>query len=94
MLIHDAFEATARRLGSKIALVVGEQRVPYAELHRSARAIAQALRDDGVAPGDRVLVMLDSGAEYAAAVHAVWMAGAVLVPVNISSPVVGLGNTQ
>jgi long-chain acyl-CoA synthetase len=82
MLIHDAFEHTARRLPDKVAVVVGEQRVSYAELHRSALAIAHALRSDGVAPGDRVLVMLDSGADYAAAMHAVWMAGAVVVPVS------------
>jgi long-chain acyl-CoA synthetase len=82
MLIHDAFERAAQRLPAKVALVVGEQRLTYAELYRSAQAIAHALRSDGVAPGDRVLVMLDSGAEYAAAVHAVWMAGAVVVPVS------------
>ena len=82
MLIHDAFERTVQRLPAKVAMVIGEQRVTYAELHRSALAIAQALRSDCVAPGDRVLVMLDSGVEYAAAVHAVWMAGAVAVPVS------------
>jgi long-chain acyl-CoA synthetase len=82
VLIHDAFEGAAQRLPAKVALVVGKQRVTYGALHGSARAIARALLDDGVAPGDRVVVMLDSGAEYAAAVHAVWMAGAVVVPVS------------
>ena len=82
MRIHDAFARTARRLPAKVALVVGAQRVTYAELHDQACAIAQVLRADGVEPGDRVLVMLDSGAEYAAALHAVWMAGAVIVPVS------------
>jgi amino acid adenylation domain-containing protein len=82
MRIHDAFERAAQRLPAKVALVIGDQRVTYGELHRSARTIAHALRLDGVEPGDRVLVMLDSGAAYAAAVHAVWMAGAVVVPVS------------
>jgi amino acid adenylation domain-containing protein len=82
MLLHASFEGTATRLPNKVALVVGEQRITYAELHHTARALAHTLRGDGVEAGDRVLVMMDSGAEYAAAVHAVWMAGAVLVPVS------------
>lgn len=82
MLLHKSFEQAARRLPGKVALVVGEQRITYAELHRQARVLSHALRSDGVEPGDRVLVMMDSGAQYAAAVHAVLMAGAVLVPVS------------
>jgi len=82
MLLHDAFEQAAQRAPDKIALVAGTQRISYAELYGRVRALAAALRDDDVAPGDRVLVMLENTPEYAIAVHAVLLAGAVLVPVS------------
>lgn len=85
MLLHDAFEASARRMPEKTALVAGTQRLSYAALHRRVHTLAQALRDDGVCPGDRVLLLLESTAEYAIAVHAVLAVGAVFVPVGATT---------
>jgi len=82
MLLHDAFMQTAQRLAGKCALVSGERRLHYGQLHRQVLAFADALREDGVAPGDRVLVLLESSIEYAVAVHAVWVAGGVMVPIH------------
>jgi long-chain acyl-CoA synthetase len=80
MLLHDAFERAARRLPDKTALVCGDRRVSYAALHQRARALAAMLQSDGVRPGDRVVVLLENDVEYAVAVHAVLIAGAVFVP--------------
>src|SRR5262249_1685452 len=55
MLLHDAFIQTAQRLADKCALVSGEQRLHYGQLHRQVLALADVLREGGVAPGDRVL---------------------------------------
>jgi amino acid adenylation domain-containing protein len=82
VLLHEAFEQTAQRLAAKTALVDGDHRVSYGELLRRSWALAQALRADGLAIGDRVLILLESGAEYAVAVHAVLMAGAAIVPIS------------
>lgn len=82
MPLHEAFERTARRLPDKPALVCGEQRLSYRELLAQSHAVAQALRADGVAPGDRVLVLLENSPEFAAAVHGVLAAGAVFVPAS------------
>ncbi len=82
MLLHEAFERTAQRLPEKAALVEGEQRVSYGQLLQQIRTLAQTLIDDGVAPGDRVLLLLENSTEYAVAVHAVLMAGAVFVPIH------------
>jgi len=82
MLLHDAFERKAQGASSKTALVDGGRRIAYGELLRATRALAHALRDDGVVAGDRVVVFLESSIEYAVAVHAVLMAGGVVVPVH------------
>lgn len=82
MLLHHAFEQAAARLPEKVALICGERRVPYGELQRAVHALARTLRAAGVAPGDRVLVMLDNTPEFAVAVHATLAAGAVFVPVS------------
>ncbi len=50
----------------------------YAELHLRARETAAAL--DGVEAGDRVALALAPGDDFAVALHAVWLRGAVAVP--------------
>ena len=81
-LLHDAFEAAARRLPLKTAIVAGAERVTYGELARSVATLARALQDDGVQPGDRVLIFLESSVEYVVALHAVLTVGAVVVPIS------------
>ena len=80
MLLHEAFERTAQRLPRKTALVCGDRRLSYEALHRRVHALAALLVADGVAPGDRVVLLLEGDIEYAVAVHAVMVAGAVMVP--------------
>lgn len=87
MLLHHAFEASAERLPDKTAIVAGDTRMSYAQLLQRARALGAALRADGVQRGDRVLVMLESTPEYAVALHAVLMVGAVIVPVSAQTKV-------
>ena len=82
VLLHESFERTAERLSAKVALIDGPRRVNYGEVLRQSRILARLLRGDGVAPGDRVLLMLENSIEYAVGVHAVLLAGAVLVPVH------------
>lgn len=82
VLLHHAFASAAQRVPGKVALVCDADRWTYAQLRARVHRLARALGDDGVAPGDRVLLFLETGAEYAVAVHAVLAAGAVFVPVS------------
>lgn len=50
----------------------------YAQLHAAARRTAGGL--DGVRAGDRVAIALAPGEDFAVALHATWMRGAVAVP--------------
>jgi O-succinylbenzoic acid--CoA ligase len=57
--------------------------VTYAELEARARGGAGALRERGVAPGDRVALELPAGAEFVVALHGCLLAGAVAVPIDL-----------
>lgn len=80
--VHSAFEARCRERPSQTAVVAGERRVSYCELASQVRGISEALQAAGIGPGDRVLLLLDSGIDYVAALHAVWRLGAVVVPLG------------
>ncbi|MGV0791169.1 class I adenylate-forming enzyme family protein [Mycolicibacterium sp. XJ1819] len=80
----DAFESTAASAPSTpVVFLAGTtaDTVTVGEIHRSARALAAALQDLGVAGGDAVAVQLTNRVECAIAYQAVLLCGAVLVPI-------------
>lgn len=81
-LLQDTLQAAASRWPDKTALVCGQRRAAYAGVLREARTIAAAMREHAVQPGDRVALFLDNSLETACALYAVWMAGAVAVPIH------------
>ncbi len=54
----------------------------WADLDAAARALAAEISDQGVRPGDRVLILIENCAAAVAALFACWQVGAVPVPVN------------
>jgi len=66
-----------------MTFVSGEQEctVTVAEVHQRALALAAALQDRGVGPGDAVAVQLTNRVECAVAYQAALLCGAVLVPI-------------
>ena len=77
---------TAASAGNKVAVISGEQTVSYANLAARARAIAEALVQAGVKPGDRVTIMLRRGAEAASAFFGVVAAGAIGAAIASAAP--------
>lgn len=65
------------------AVVHGERRYTYRQLHQRARRLASALERVGVQPGDRVAVLAPNVPELLEAHYGVPGAGAVLVSINI-----------
>ena len=47
-----------------------------------AEKMASVLRDQGVRPGDRVVVMMANDPTVMDAFHAIWRLGAVMIPVT------------
>ena len=76
-------QRTAARAGDAPALLAGPRLVAdYAGFYRQASALAGALRDAEIAPGDRVAVFAKNCVEYLIVFYGVWLAGAIVVPIN------------
>ena len=79
----EAWLARAARLhGERTALRVGGDDLTYAELFGRARAVAGALLDRGLRPGDRVALAMPSE-PLVVALHGCLLIGAVAVPIDL-----------
>lgn len=86
-LLHEGFFAVSRRIPAAPALLWGERgELSYGELADRALRVANALRTQGVQPGDPVGVTLPKGPDQAVAILGVLAAGNVYVPVGVDQP--------
>lgn len=83
-LLPDLIDRQSRWLGAKPALRCGDRSRSWREFGHSLRQVAGALRAGGVAPGDRVVVLMRNGLEMVEAMFGVLRAGACVVPLNVS----------
>jgi long-chain acyl-CoA synthetase len=84
MRVESFVQESCRRSPDKEALIIGEERLSYAELDELSTRIANVLCRSGVERGDRVVILADSSVISVAAIFASLKAGAVLSPVNPS----------
>ena len=75
-------EESAKRYGSRLAVIDGPWRLSYTELAAQARTMTRALMAAGVQAGDRVAVWLPNTAHWLVAALGAHGAGASLVPMN------------
>ncbi|GAA2684254.1 acyl-CoA synthetase [Actinoplanes palleronii] len=66
----------------RTALIFGEQRITYAELHQRIARLAAALRSSGVRRGDRVAYLGPNHPAFVETMFATWALGGVFVPLN------------
>ena len=85
LLVNDFLEQSADRTPGKVALICGEERLTYAEIDAMANRLANALRERGVARGDRVVLFLPNSIELTVAIFATLKANGVFVVVNNST---------
>jgi long-chain acyl-CoA synthetase len=74
-------EENVRRFGEYVALHFEGRELTNVDQQRAAARVANALRHLGVAPGDRVLVLLPNCPQVLQAYAGILKAGAVIVPV-------------
>lgn len=72
---------TANRLPDKVAIVSRERSITFGELLHEAVTTAQALREIGIAVGDRIGICMEKTVDQAVAILGVLFANAVVVPI-------------
>jgi aspartate racemase len=84
--IGELIEARAREHPDAVAVVCGEVRLTYAELHDRASDLARYLRWRGVGPDVAVGVCLERSEQLVIALLAILRAGGVYVPLDPAAP--------
>ncbi|MFG3396468.1 amino acid adenylation domain-containing protein [Streptomyces parvus] len=85
-LLHTAVVEQAERTPDRTAVVTSSRNLSYAELLGAARAVADALLDTGVRPGQRVGIVMEKGWEQIVAVLGVLLADGAYLPVDTTQP--------
>jgi O-succinylbenzoic acid--CoA ligase len=80
--IYGVFERTAARRPEAEALVAGDLRLSYRDLHTDIERVAAALHRAGLGAGERVGVVLGNRPEFVIATLAALRLGAVAVPIG------------
>jgi long-chain acyl-CoA synthetase len=82
MLLEQGLRRSARLWPDRIAVIDGDCHLTYAQLAERVDRLANALRDLGLTPGDRVGVLMLNSFRYLELYYAVNLAGGVIVPLN------------
>ncbi|MFN0085928.1 MAG: long-chain-fatty-acid--CoA ligase [Blastocatellia bacterium] len=82
MRLNQVLRRALRYFPGKPATVFADQRRSYQELGDRVRALAAALRRQGLHPGDRVAIYLHNCPEFLEITYACFEIGAVIVPLN------------
>jgi amino acid adenylation domain-containing protein len=85
-LLQQLLSDSATRSPQRPALAVGERSLSYAELDGLSNQVARTLLAQGVAPGDRVGILVPKSAAAVVALFGVLKAGACYVPLDPKSP--------
>ena len=81
--IDEMFCTAVSKAAARIAVVDRDVRITYSDLDRRVSALALGLSSRGVAPRDRVAVMLPNGWEAVLSVLAIARLGAIAVPIGV-----------
>ncbi len=82
-----AWNTVAAQAPDNVAVVCGDRRLTYGELHERATRLANCFHAHGLEPGDKVAIELVNGPEYLEVFYAALLAGCV--PVNVNYRYVG-----
>jgi long-chain acyl-CoA synthetase len=82
MNLASNLENSAARLPEKVAVRFEGTQITFSDLNRKCNRLANGLKNRGLKPGDRCIVMLPNCIELAIAYYALAKLGAVVVPVN------------
>jgi long-chain acyl-CoA synthetase len=81
--LGSILQASADARPDHVAIRLGEQSLRYRDLDRAARGVAAALRARGIAPGDRVCLLIPNVPDFTIAYFGILYAGCTVVPLNV-----------
>ena len=81
--LGSILQASTDSRSDHVAVRFGDRALRYVELDRAARGIAAALRERGLAPGDKVALLIPNVPEFTMAYFGILYAGCVVVPINV-----------
>jgi long-chain acyl-CoA synthetase len=76
-------EDSARNYPERAAVVLGDQRLSYAQVNAAANQVANMLAARGIGPGDKVALSCPNLPYFPVAYYGILKAGAVVVPLNV-----------
>jgi fatty-acyl-CoA synthase len=80
--VAEILEAQAQQRPDNVFLIFGEKRLTYSQVDSRATALAAALAELGIKPGDRVAIDMPNWPEFVITTFAVAKLAAVIVPLN------------
>lgn len=80
--VAQMLDQTVAERPDSTALVEGPRRLSFAEMQRRRDLVGAALGSLGVQDGTHVAVLMTKGVDYTVLLHALWLVGAVAVPLN------------
>ncbi|MCP4572274.1 MAG: long-chain fatty acid--CoA ligase [bacterium] len=83
--VHTLLEHTVQAHGDAVGLVHGKKSLTWAEVETAANRTARLLVELGVAPGDRVGLLVDNGVTYVTSFFGILKAGACAVALNAAN---------
>lgn len=84
--LHGRVMAQATRTPDAMAVIDARRRLTYRQLACRAAAVAEELRRRGLAPEERVAIVMHKGVEQVAAVLGVLLAGGAYLPLDAAQP--------
>ena len=76
-------EDSARHYPERAAVVLGDQRLTYAQVNAGANQVANLLRSRGIGPGDKVALSCPNLPYFPVIYYGILKAGATVVPLNV-----------
>lgn len=85
MHLSALLQMNGRKYPDKDALIMGEEKISFAEWNRLSDHLAAILREKGITRGDRVVMMMPNVPDFALFYFAVIRAGGIIIPINARS---------
>ena len=83
MIYVHSVQRAARYYPDRHALMDGDERLTFRQLHARIRGIAAALVQAGFVRGDRLAILLPNSSEYLSLIYACCWLGVIAVPINV-----------